>query len=274
MPTKYVTKRINRRTLEPEYIVTIEGEPRRIRGNCMLEIPGLAGDGFVAYEPLELLREALGLSLAAEQYGAEFFSQAAHPNAVITYPGSLKKAQDEKFRTDLREGYIGLGKKHRLMILEEGLKYEKIASNPAEGQMTESRKFQATEMARFFNVPPHKIMDLDRATWNNIEEMNTSFLTDTMLPWYRNIEQAVMQGMIFSSDRKAGVYAEFDMNMFMRGKIADRYAAYQKSVMYGWLSPNEVREKENLSHFPGGDDHYIPTNLAKIEENQTKGGRK
>lgn len=271
MPTKFVTKRINKRTLEPEYIVTVEGENRTIKGNNMIEIPGLAADGYTAFEPIELLREALGLSLAAEEYGAEYYSEGTHPNGVITYPGGFRKANDETFRKEIREGYTGLGKKQRLMILEEGLKFERIAVQPAEGQMIESRKFQVTEIARFFNVPPHKIMDLERATWNNIEEMNISYVADTILPWARNIEQAVMQALLsFTEDKDAGRYAEFDMNMLLRGRLGDRYAAYQKGVMYGWLSPNEVRAKENMSAVPGGDKHYIPQNMMEIgKEDET-----
>lgn len=267
MPTKYVTKSINKRTLEPQYTVhTGDGDFRTIRGNCMIEVPGLALDAFSAPEPIMLLREALGLSLAAEQYGAEYFGEGPHPSGIITYPGNFRKANDETFKDKLRDAYTGLGKKKRLMILEDGLKFEKITVAPSEGQMIEARKFQVTEMARFFNVPPNKIMDYDRATWGNVEEINASFITDTMLPWYLQIEQSVMQTLLsFEEERKQGVYAEYDTNMFMRGKLADRYAAYQKGIMYGFLTPNQACEKENMPTFPGGDKHYIPQNMSAIE---------
>lgn len=157
------------------------------------------------------------------------------------------------------------------MILEEGLKFEKIATSPSEGQMIEARKFQATEMARFFNVPPHKIMDYDRATWSNVEEINASFITDTMLPWYMPIEQAVMQTLLnFEEDRNQGVYAEFDTNMFMRGKLLDRYTAYKNAIMYGFLTPNQALAKENMPGFAGGDKHWMPLNMQKIDDETQK----
>lgn len=272
IPTKFVTKSINKRTLEPQYTVDMgDGDPHTIRGNCMIEVPGLGLDAFTAFEPITLLKEALGLSLSAEQYSSEFFAQGTHPTGIITYPGSLRKANDEKFKTDLRESYSGLGKKKRLMILEEGLKFEKIATSPSEGQMIEARKFQATEMARFFNVPPHKIMDYDRATWGNIEEINASFITDTMLPWYLQIEQAVMQTMLnFEEERKQGIYAEFDTNMFMRGKLLDRYTAYRNAIMYGFMTPNQALAKENMPGFAGGDWHWMPTNMQRIDDETQK----
>ena len=267
MPTKFVRKSINKRTLEPQYTVDVgDGDPRTIKGNCMIEVTGLGMDAFEGFEPIALLREALGLSLAAEQYGAEYFG-ATNPAAIITYPGQFRKANDEKFKAELRESYAGLGKRKRLMILEEGLKFEKVKATPSEGQMIEARKFQATEMARFFNVPPHKIMDYDRATWANVEEVNASFITDTMLPWYMQIEQAVMQTMLnFAEEREQGVYAEFDTNMFMRGKLLDRYNAYQKGIMYGMLTPNQALEKENMPTFAGGDKHWMPQNMQPIDD--------
>lgn len=268
IPTKFVTKKINYRTLKPEYEVRIDNlEPRTIKANNMIEIPGLASTGYTAYDPVNLLAEALGLSKAAENFASEYFGEGTHPTAIITYPPGLKRMQDDQFRSEIRQSYTGLGKRHRLMILEDGLKFEKVAVSANEGQMIESREFQVQEVARFFNIPPHKIQDMSRATWSNIEELNISFANDTLLPWIRNIEQACYQALLFPQQKEQGIYCEFDLNAMLRGKISERYDAYQKAISYGWLSPDEVRERENLPAIPGGNGkkHYIAANLNPIE---------
>ena len=105
-------------------------------------------------------------------------------------------------------------------------------------------------------------MDLDRATWSNIEELNASFLNDSILPWLTCIRQACDQALIFPSDREKGMYTEHNLNAMLRAKIADRFSAYQKAIMYGWMCVNEVRTMENMSSIPGGDTYYIPANLG------------
>jgi len=264
IPSKFVEKKINKRTLQPQYIVTVDGEKYEVNYRNMIEIPGLAADGYSAYDPVSLLREALGLSLAAEQFSEEYFATGTHPVGVITYPEGLREDRRKNFEKDMRTKYSGLGKKERLMLLENNMKFEKVSIAPEEGQMIESRKFQVNEVARFFNVPPHKIMDLDRATWSNIEEMNISFVNDTIAPWIRNIEQAVMQSMIFKGEKEDGIYAEFDLNGLMRGRMADRYSAYAQGIQNGFLSPNEVRAMENRPAYDGGDSFRAPLNTGEV----------
>lgn len=271
MPSVYVSKEIDKKTLKPQYRINIDGTERVLSYADVIEIPGLASTGFTAYSPVRLLKEAAGLSIAAEEYSSEYFATGIHPNGVITYPGALKKGSDETFKNEVRKTYTGLGAtKQRLMLLEEGMKFEKIANPPNEGQMIESRKFQVVEIARFFNVPPSKIMDFDRATWNNVEEMSIQFASDTITPWVRNIEQALNLQMVFPGERKNGRYIEFDMNGMLRGKLADKMDAYYKSITCGLLSPNEARSKDNLPSYPGGDTHYRPANCEPIEKGGTQ----
>lgn len=271
MPSVYVSKEIDKKTLKPQYRINIDGTERVLSYADVIEIPGLASTGFTAYSPVQLLKEAAGLSIAAEEYSSEYFATGIHPNGVITYPGALKKGSDETFKNEVRSTYTGLGAtKQRLMLLEEGMKFEKIANPPNEGQMIESRKFQVVEIARFFNVPPSKIMDFDRATWNNVEEMSIQFASDTITPWVRNIEQALNLQMVFPGERKNGRYIEFDMNGMLRGKLSDKMDAYYKSITCGLLSPNEARAKDNLPSYPGGDTHYRPANCEPIEKGGTQ----
>lgn len=269
VPSKFVTKHINPETLKPYFTVRIYAGGKTVEAydldyTDMIEIPGLASDPYSAYDPISLLAEALGLSAAAEQFAGEYFSEGTHPTGVITYPGSLNKARDEEFKKEIRSAYTGLGSKHRLMLLEEGMKFDRISISPNEGQMIDTRKFQVQEVARFFNVPPHKIQDLDRATWSNIEEQNLAFVQDTLMGWVRLIEQSLNHLLLFPQEIEAGMYVEFDLNTMLRGRIQDRYNAYQVGVMYGWLTPNQVCERENLPTFEGGDRHYLSANMLPI----------
>lgn len=268
LPSIYVTKEIDKNTLKPQYKVNLDGTKERTLSYAdVIEIPGLASTGFAAYQPIQLLKEAAGLSMAAEEYSSEYFATGIHPNGLITYPGALKKGQDETFKTEVRKTYTGLGaNKQRLMILEEGMKFERIANPPNEGQMIESREFQVVEIARFFNVPPHKIMDMSRATWNNIEEMSIQFASDTVNPWVVNIDQACNLQLIFPGDRKNGRYIESDLNGMLRGRLTDKINSYYKAITCGLMSPNEARAKDNMPAYSGGDTHYRPTNCEPIEE--------
>jgi HK97 family phage portal protein len=153
------------------------------------------------------------------------------------------------------------------MLLEEGMKFTRIAAPANEGQMFESRKFQVVEIARFFNVPPSKIMDLERATYNNMEEMNAQFADDTLGPYLKNIKQEVMKDLLFDFQKtREGLYVEHDLNSLMKGKLLDRYRAYQIARMNGFLNSNEIREKENLDNIgPAGDRFYMPVNMQPLE---------
>ena len=265
VPTKFVRKTKNKKG-EPQYEIIISNEETRtIAFGNMLEIQGLSFDGYAVYKPIQLLKRSLGLARSAEEYSKEYFDEGTHPSGVITYPGALKPDRRDEFKSQIKSAYSGLGKHHRVMLMEDGMQFQKISAPPNEGQMFESRKFQVIEIARFFNVPPHKIMELDRATWNNIEEMNISFVNDSMMPHLRNIEQAVYQTLIFEFEKlEKGYYAEFDLNALLRGRQSDRYKAYATARQWGWLSVNEIRAKENMPDIgPAGDKYIEPLNMTQ-----------
>ena len=267
IPTKYVTKKKNQRG-EPVYEVRVGTEEARIipYGN-MLEIQGLTPDGYGVYEPLNLLKNALGLSRAAEAYSTEYFEEGTHPSGTISYPGTLRGERRDEFKANVKAAYSGLGRHHRVMLLEEGMKFDRIAAPPNEGQMFESRQFQVVEIARFFNVPPHKIMEMDRATYSNIEEMNIQFVNDSILPHCTNIEQAVNQVLLFTFEKQDGYYSEFDLNGLLRGRLIDRFESYAKARQWGWLSVNEIRAKENLPGIGEKGDVFIePLNMREAGE--------
>lgn len=265
VPTKYVTKSKNKRG-EPQYEVRVsDNEIKVIPFGNMLEVQGLSFDGYSVYKPIQLLKRSLGLARGAEDYSREYFDEGTHPSGVITYPGALKPDRRDEFKAQVKQAYSGLGKHHRVMLMEEGMQFQKISAPPNEGQMFESRKFQVIEIARFFNVPPHKIMELDRATWGNIEEMNISFVNDSLLPHCKNIEQAVFQTLLFGFEKDDGYYVEYNLNSLLRGRQQDRYNAYAMARQWGWLNVNEIRSMENLPDIGTVGDKYItPLNMSEV----------
>lgn len=267
IPTSYVRKTKSAKG-EPQYEVRIKGQEMRIipYGN-MLEIPGLTYDGYSVYEPIQLLKRTLGLARSAEDYSREYFDEGTHPSGIISYDGALKPDKRAEFKDEIKKGYSGLGKHHRVMLMEDGMKFQKISAPPNEGQMFESRKFQVIEICRFFNVPPHKVMELDRATWNNIEEMNISFVNDSLMPYLLNIKQAAMQTLLFGFQKEDGLYLEHDLNALLRGRLQDRFAAYAQARQWGWLSVNEIRNKENMPGIGSAGEIYLePSNMKPAGE--------
>lgn len=268
-----VTRRMDERTFEQRYIINFDTDCVEVNYADMIEIKGMTFDGKTLLNPIKLLRDVLGLSMAAEQYSSEYFKNGAHPSGAFEYPQKLGDPEFRRLQKSLSEKYTGLGKRHRVIILEDGAKFTRIAAPPQEGQMIESRKFQVIELARFFNIPPNKLMDYDRATWNNIEEMNIQFVNETLMPHLVGIEQLVNQQLIMPSEWKAGVYAEHNLEGLLRGKTSERYNAYAQARQWGWLSVNEIREKENMPNIgKQGDIFLTPVNMIDSSKISEQGG--
>lgn len=166
IPTPYVMTQRNPETNELEYIVnTPTGEPFLLRREQVLSLTWFSEDGINPFKPLQLAQNAIGLNIATEEFGSNYFKNGANVSGVIEYPANYTDEQYTRFRKSVREAYAGLSNSAKLMFLEEGSKFNKISNNPEESQMLETRKFQVEEIARFYNVPPHMIMQLERATF-------------------------------------------------------------------------------------------------------------
>jgi len=230
-------------------------------------IPGFGYDGLLGYTPMRLAREAIGLSLATENFGATLFSQGTHPGLIATHPGKLTKQGSENLDRSLNERYAGLGKAHRLMVLEEGLTIEKIGINPDDAQFLETRKFQLNEICRFYRVPPHLVSDTAPSTsWGTgIEQQNIGFLQYTIQPWLTRWEQWAHMKLMGPEDRKK-YFVEFLVQGLLRGDAKSRSEYYNQRFMVGSMSPNDIRAKENENPIEGGDIYCIPLNMVKMGE--------
>ena len=264
------------------YEIKVDSESVWLPRRQVLHIPGLGFDGFVGYSVVSMARKSIGLGMAMETFGSRFFGHGTHPSGIVRHPNQVKDVK--ALRDALSEVYAGLGNTHRLMLLEEGMEYENIGIPNDNAQFLESRQFQIPEIARWFNLPPHKLKDLTRSSFNNIESEQISFVTDSILPWLVRFEQAYnMQLLTDYQKKQQNLYFKHVVEGLLRGNSKERAEYYKTMISYGIMTPNEVREKEDMnpSKDPLADELWMPTGqiplskfteyLAKNTGKQTEG---
>jgi len=220
------------------------------------------GDGMWGYSPVELMRNAIGLTLGLEKFGGKFFGNGARPGGVLEHPGKLGPEAGKNLRASWNEMHMGLDNAQKVAILEEGLKWHEIGMPNDDAQFLETRKFQVGEIARIYRVPPHMIGDLERATFSNIEELGIEFVQYTMVPWLTRWEQSIRQNLMVESERKR-YYSEFLVDGLLRGSTLSRYQAYQSGIQSGWFTRADAREKENLNPIDGLEAPLVPLNMTE-----------
>ncbi|MGV0984410.1 MAG: phage portal protein [Limnohabitans sp.] len=222
---------------------------------------GLSSDGLMGMSPIELARESLGMALAAQGYGARFFANDAKPTGGwIEFPGSFKDAEAKKvFRESFQQAQSG-SNRHKVLVLDNGMKFHEVGVTNKDAQFLELRKFQITDIARLFRVPPHMIADLDRATFSNIEQQSLEFVMHTMTPWAERWEASIESELPLEGDE---LEVEFDFANLMRGDAASRAAYYQSGIQNGWLTRNEARISENLNPIEGLEKPLRPLNMVE-----------
>lgn len=253
------------------YNINVDGQIYKFKRNKILHIPGLGFDGFQGYSVIAMARKSIGLGMAMETFGALYFGQGTHPDAVVTHPTALK--DPKTFREAFSEEYSGLSNAHRVLLLQEGMKLEKIGIPPEDAQFLQSREFQIPEIARWFNLPVHKLKDMTRSTNNNIESEQTSYVVDSLLPVAINIEQNLDLQLLTDVERfKQWMYFRHNFDALLRGNNKDRADYYKIMTGIGAMTINMVREKENFDPDPSpyADEPFIAINnmipLSKIDE--------
>jgi len=244
---------------------TTDGKRVKLPPEMVLHIPGLGFDGVMGYSPIALERNAIGLGIAAEEYGGRFFANGATPAGVLTHPNTVKSPK--ALRESWNAAYGGSSNSGKVAILEEGMKFERISMPNNEAQFLETRKFQVDEICRIFRVPPHLVGDLEHATFSNIEHQSISFGVHTIRPWLVRIEQS-MNRALFSESEKGRFFIRFNMDGLMRGAYKERMEGYAIARQNGWMSANDIRELESLnpiSDADGGDDYLVNGNMVPIK---------
>ena len=270
MPSRMAVDRNERGELYYQYQLsrddaqTMKGSSVILKPSDVLHIPGLGFDGLVGYSPIAMAKNAIGLSIATEEYGSKFFANGATPGGVLEHPGTLKNPA--RVRESWNQAFGGSVNSNRVAVLEEGLKYTPITIAPDQAQFLETRKFQLNEIARIFRVPPHMIGDLERATFSNIEHLSLEFVKYSLDPWLVRWEQS-MSRVLFTDDEKKNYFIKFNVDGLLRGDYQSRMSGYSVGIQNGFLSPNDVRELENMDLIPdelGGNRYLCNGNMIDI----------
>ena len=231
----------------------------------VLHIPGLGFDGLVGYSPIAMAKNAIGMAIACEEYGAKFFANGAAPSGVLEHPGTLK--DPSKIREAWQSQFGGSSNAGRVAVLEEGMKYTPISISPEQAQFLETRKFQINEIARIFRVPPHMVGDLEKSSFSNIEQQSLEFVKYTLDPWVTRWEQSLSRAL-FNADEKKNYFFRFNVEGLLRGAYQERMQGYATARQNGWMSANDIRELEDLDRIPaeeGGDLYLVNGNMLPLE---------
>lgn len=279
-PLRADRTRLVRRNGKLWYIVRLPGgEERPLPKRDVFHVRGLGANGLWGYSPVDQAREAIGLGLATERYGARFFANDGAPGGALRHPEKLggagndpdaRTAARNRLRADWAAMHEGLENKHRVAILEEGMEWQSIGVDPRNSQFLEQRVHQLRDVARWYRVPLHLILDYERATFSNIETMSLEFVKYTMLPWFRKWEQASLRDLFRPSE--VDHFAEFVLEGLLRGDSKSRAEFYRTLWNIGAINDNEIRERENLNPREGGDTYFVPLNTIPADQAGQFGG--
>lgn len=263
LPDRMEVDRDSHGTLTYTYTTT-EGDQIKLSPSDVLHIPGLGFDGIMGYSPIALEKNAIGLGIAAEEYGSKFFQNGARPSGVLTHPNTVK--DPKRLRDSWNAAYGGSSNGGKVAILEESMTFTPISIPNNEAQFLETRKFQVEEICRIYRVPPHLVCNLERATFSNIENQSIDFAVHTIRPWLVRIEQA-MNRALFAESEKGHFYVQFNIDGLMRGDYKSRMEGYAIARQNGWMSANDIRALENMNPIPddqGGSDYLVNGNMVPI----------
>jgi HK97 family phage portal protein len=245
---------------------TMKGRIVNLKPTDVLHVPGLGFDGLVGYSPIAMAKNAIGMAIACEEYGAKFFANGATPGGILEHPGTVK--DPSRVRENWNSAFGGSSNANKVAVLEEGMKYTPISISPEQAQFLETRKFQINEIARIFRVPPHMVGDLEKSSFSNIEQQSLEFVKYTLEPWLVRWEQAMVRSLISPTDKNR-YFIKFNVDGLLRGDYQSRMNGYATARQNGWMSANDIRELENLDLIPpeaGGDLYLINGNMTKLED--------
>ncbi|MBP8284624.1 MAG: phage portal protein, partial [Chromatiaceae bacterium] len=255
------------RTADGELWYIIEGQPV-LRSNQVYHLKGLGFDGMAGHSVIRHAARSVGIGIALDIMAAGTFANGLNPSLLIKNTGGRELSADgvDALYDQLSRRFGGPGNAMKAMYLGTGLEAESVSMPLDDAQFLESRKFQVSEIARWFRVPPHKLADLDKATFSNIEHQSLEFVTDTLVPWVRRLETEAQIKLIGRNTRYSGrIYSKINLAGLLRGDLASRYQAYATARQWGWLSANDIRALEDLNRIPGGDEYLAPMNMVPAD---------
>lgn len=252
----------------------VSGRENLVPSRNMIHVMGFSLDGVTGKSPIQVAKDAVGLGMAAERFGGLFFKQGANSELALEVPASLTDEQYTRLKNSFSKRAGGLENSHSPMILEGGMKAQQLTIPPDQAQFIQTRNFQINEIARIFNVPPHMIGDLERSTNNNIEQQSIQYVQYSLMPWVKRIEEELTRKLLYEAE-KPDYFIEFNMDGLLRGDAKARSEYYRTLWNIGAINNNEIRSRENMNPYEGGDEYFVPVNtvpLSKLNEVQDQTG--
>lgn len=254
-----------------KYVVTrlTNGKEVGLEPGRYMHIPGPAwlNDGLDGNHPVRLAREAIGIAMAAEEYGARLFGNGAMLSGILTSEKKLTAQQRKQVETGWDVAYSGISNSQRTALLEANLKWQPTSIDPDKAQAGETRKFQVEEMARFYRMPLVLLGHTEKATsWGTgIEQFMQGYVTHTLGSWLMRWEEWLAHQLLEPRETTR-FYFEHILDDLLKGDIKNRFEAYATAVQNGWMSRNEVRDRENMNRIPGeaGDAYTAQLNMAEL----------
>lgn len=231
----------------------------------MIHIAGLGFNGITGKSPIRTNAESLGVTLAAQRMGGNFFKNGATPSGALKHPAKLSADAQKRMKSNFREKYQGIDNTGEVLVLEEGMDYIRIGIPLEEAQFIETRNYGKEDIGGIFRVPPHMIGKLDRSTNNNIEHQGLEYVKYSLMPWALRFEQEFNR-KIFYETEKGRVFTKFNFNALLRGDLAARQSFYQSMIQNGVYSQNDVRSLEDMETFDGGDQRWIQQNMMPLDK--------
>lgn len=265
LPQRMVVKQLT--TGDLQYVYSdLDGTQRTLSAAQVMHIRGFGTDGLIGLSPVACAREVLGQATAANEYAAKSFAQGMAASGVLAVTGSLKPEQRDALKKSLAtfQGSTNAGK---VMVTEEGAKFEQISMSPADAQMLQVLSFDIEEICRWFRVHPTMVGHTDKASsWaSSSEQMNQQFLTYTLRFWLENIEQEI-SGALLTPLERGKFFAEFNVEGLLRADSAARAQFYASALQNGYYNRNDVRTKENLTPFQGGEIFTVQSNMMPLDQ--------
>lgn len=280
IPTANVNAHINQYNGERYIIVhLLNGQSETLREGDFMYSPGLRlGNDIYPENPLKIAANVLGLSITLEGFAKDFFDNGTNLGGFVEYSNAVSDTAYERFKESWRETYAGVQNQHRIGFLEDGFKFTQLTKDLDKSQALESRKHSVIEICRIFGVPPHKVFELDKATFDNIEQINIEYVQEAVAPMDVRLEQTMYKDLLTTKEQKT-YYAKFNVNALLRGDLAARTAYYHNARNDGWINGDEIRELEDMNKMPDkqGEIYAINGNMipvSSVPQNLPKGAQR
>ncbi|EHH68389.1 hypothetical protein GMO_11590 [Gluconobacter morbifer G707] len=238
------------------------GDGLTLHGDDVLHIRNISIDGgYLGLSPIAIAQDTIGIALAAQAHGATLFRNGAQLGGVLSSPNKLSSEAAQRMAQSWKDLYGGVENSSKVAVLEEGVKFDKIAMTSEEAQFLETRRFAVPDICRLFRTPPHKVFDMSDAHYSNFENANQAYIDDALAPMAVRFEQGARQKLLFD-DERSKLFFEFDFKALLRGDQQSRFTAYKTALDGLFMTRNEVRIREGMNPVPGGDEFIIPLNMA------------